>query len=129
MSVNYAKGDSMKTILMSVLAAAALQAQAQSAPIRCTALKRVVETNGSATETRVPLATVLDIGGNLVMEAEIGAYSFSLSRSEEDTGYLTGISRGPEYTTGINSKGQFVQGRLQLSWVERETLHKLECHR
>ncbi|KYG63151.1 hypothetical protein AZI86_15705 [Bdellovibrio bacteriovorus] len=118
------------SILVFILPGVLMAAPISAENVKCTAKYFEVLPDGNARKAESVLKVTDDSTAHLLLETELEGRGYVFNGPKKNGPYMLTISKAPDYTFGSNTTGEFsAEGRLQVSVVEGNIVHKLECYR
>lgn len=101
-----------------------------AANIECTAQVFETLSDGTVRNEKVPLKIETENSAHLSLSADLDGRGFTFSGNKNEGPYFISITQEPDYTKGSLTTAEFSkEGRLQISTVDGQLVHKLECFR
>jgi len=96
----------------------------------CTAQVFEALPNGKARQEVVQMTPEYESEHRIVLSAELDGRAYTFNGPKKSGPYLVSITEAPDYTKGSLTTSDFSpEGRLQISVVNGQLVHKLECYR
>jgi hypothetical protein len=105
-----------------------VSAATENLKIKCTAeVSEILNTNERITKT-AELDVIDESELYISLSIDLGGKNFSFSGNKKDNIFYVSITELPNYDQGALTTSAFsIDGRLQLSLVNKNVVHKLEC--
>lgn len=98
--------------------------------IECRAIDRYNQAEKRIVETEIQLVKTYDVSAILKLEGALNGKLYFLTYDGDQGDALMQIVDGNDYTKGVVSRSAFNKhGRMSLSQVDGESVHRLECSR